>query len=378
MPLTEIHANILTEADRIMTICNACRYCEGHCAVFPAMAKRLEFNQGNLEYLANLCHGCGSCYHHCQYAEPHEFNVNVPRTFAELRKQTYAEYAWPGFMRLAFDKNGVWVAAILCLSLVGFILGAAWLTGPDHFFAVHENKFYGVIPHKIMAGLFTGVSLFVLLALTMGAVNYWRSLGLPSPLGIDRRNVFQALHNALTLKYLDGGGGDGCTYPDERPSLARRRFHHLTFYGFMLCFAATLVGTLYHYGFGWQAPYDLLSLPKVLGIAGGIGLIVGPVGLLWLKNRADEALRDQNSSAMDLAFLILLLLTSATGLVLMVVGDTSFVGLALAVHLGAILALFITMPYGKFVHGIYRFITLVAHAMEQRDDSIIAGREKME
>ena len=29
------------EVSRIMTICNACRYCEGFCAVFPAMTRRL-------------------------------------------------------------------------------------------------------------------------------------------------------------------------------------------------------------------------------------------------------------------------------------------------------------------------------------------------
>ena len=32
-----------------MTICNACRYCEGYCAVFPAMEKRLTFSDGRHE-----------------------------------------------------------------------------------------------------------------------------------------------------------------------------------------------------------------------------------------------------------------------------------------------------------------------------------------
>ena len=69
------------EARRVMTICNACRYCEGFCAVFPAMELRLEFAAGDLIYLANLCHDCGACYHACQYAPPHEFAVNVPAAF---------------------------------------------------------------------------------------------------------------------------------------------------------------------------------------------------------------------------------------------------------------------------------------------------------
>ena len=45
-----------------MTVCNSCRYCEGLCAVFPAMEMRRSFPAGDLNYLANLCHTCGACY----------------------------------------------------------------------------------------------------------------------------------------------------------------------------------------------------------------------------------------------------------------------------------------------------------------------------
>src|SRR3546814_1176224 len=82
-------------------------------------------------------------------------------------------------------------------------------------------------------------------------------------------------HDALSLKYLDGGHGDGCNNEDDRFSLWRRRFHHFTFYGFMLCFAATSVATLYHYLLDYQAPYPIFSLPVQLGIFGGIGLLIG-------------------------------------------------------------------------------------------------------
>ena len=36
------------EVQRALQICNACRYCESFCAVFAAMTKRLEFNQGDI------------------------------------------------------------------------------------------------------------------------------------------------------------------------------------------------------------------------------------------------------------------------------------------------------------------------------------------
>src|SRR5687768_6019915 len=86
---------LVAEAQRVLSICNACRYCEGYCAVFPALERRLAFDEGDVHYLANLCHNCGACLYACQYAPPHEFQVNFPRLLAQARKQSYRKYAWP-------------------------------------------------------------------------------------------------------------------------------------------------------------------------------------------------------------------------------------------------------------------------------------------
>ena len=78
---------LVDEGERVMRLCNACRYCEGYCAVFPAMEMRRAFSDGDLNYLANLCHACGACYVDCQFSPPHEFNVNVPKTLAVARAE---------------------------------------------------------------------------------------------------------------------------------------------------------------------------------------------------------------------------------------------------------------------------------------------------
>jgi citrate/tricarballylate utilization protein len=41
-------------------------------------------------------------------------------------------------------------------------------------------------------------------------------------------------------------------------------------------------------------------------------------------------------------------------------------GLLLAIHLGVVMALFLTMPYGKFAHGFYRSAALLKWAIEKR------------
>ena len=73
MPASEL----LIEARRQLNVCNACRYCVGYCAVYPALTERRSLATGDLVYLANLCFECRACYYACQYAPPHEFGVKT-------------------------------------------------------------------------------------------------------------------------------------------------------------------------------------------------------------------------------------------------------------------------------------------------------------
>jgi citrate/tricarballylate utilization protein len=367
-PLEGIPVELVDEGRRMASICNACRYCEGYCAVFPALERRLSFAERDLAYLANLCHDCGSCYYACQYAPPHEFQLNFPKMLAQLRGETYKRYAWPGALARAFERNGLVVSLITAASLALFLLAMAIAIDRSVLFAAHpdrEGAFYAVIPHAVMAYALGAIFLFATLALSIGAARFWRATKeeardflSPGPFG-------QSVADALQLSYL-GGGGEGCTYPDEKPSHLRRWLHHFTFYGFMLCFAATCVATIYHYVLGWKAPYPFWSLPVLLGTVGGVGLLIGPAGLLWLKAIRDPALSDAAQTGMDVGFLVLLLLVSVTGLMLLALRETAAMGVLLAAHLGAVMALFITLPYGKFVHAVYRFAALVRYHLERK------------
>jgi citrate/tricarballylate utilization protein len=358
---------ILEEADRLMTVCNSCRYCEGLCAVFPAMEMRRAFSDGDLNYLANLCHACGACYTDCQFSPPHEYNVNVPQTLAIARAESYAAYAWPRALSGLFARNGIAISVIAALSVAAFIFGFAAFIDPEVLHGVHTGPgaFYKLMPHNAMAALFGVAFLYAILALIMGVRAFWRDIGEPVGRHADAGSLFQAMRDAGELRYLDGGGV-GCFNEDDRPTDRRKVFHHLTFYGFLLCFAATCVGTLYHYLLGREAPYPWWDLPVVLGTLGGIGLLIGPLGLLAEKSKRDPVLVDQARSGMDKAFILMLFLTAVTGLALLLWRETSAMGPLLALHLGVVFALFITLPYGKFVHGIYRYAALVRYARERR------------
>jgi citrate/tricarballylate utilization protein len=351
------------ELARQMQICNACRYCEGFCAVFPAMTLRLQFdNKADLNYLANLCHNCGACLHACQYAPPHEFMVNVPQAMAKVRLETYTDFAWPAAMGALYKRNGLTVAMATAFGLALFLVLALLSTGS----LWHEpmaGDFYAVFPHNTLVVLFGSVFGFSILAILIGVVRFWREI---TPGQVSGVAVGEAAHFALKLKYLDGGHGEGCNDEDDKFTLRRRIYHHFTFYGFMLCFAATSVATLYHYVFGWQAPYGYTSLPVILGTVGGIGLLIGPVGLFWLNKRRSPLHGDKAQQPMDRGFIALLFWTSLTGLALLIWRDTGAMALLLAIHLGVVMALFLTMPYGKFAHGFYRCAALLKSSIEKR------------
>lgn len=358
----------MVEARRAMEVCNACRYCEGFCAVFPAMELRREFAQGDLNYLANLCHSCRGCYYACQYAPPHEFGINVPRVLAEVRAESYAKYAWPGPFAKLYERNGLIMALAMAVGVSGVLLLTILLQRHAVLFApqpvVPGRGFYNVVPYGVMVTVASVTFLFSILALGIGFARFWTDTGGRAAELTQGRPLWQAFRDAATLRYL-GGGGHGCNDRDESFSSQRRWFHHAMAYGFLLCFASTSTATIYDHFLGWPAPYVFWSLPVLLGTVGGFGLIGGTAGLFWLKLAGDHEPQAAKLLGADAGLLLLLMLIGVTGLLLLSVRATGAMGTVLAVHLGLVLAFFVTMPYSKSVHGLYRTGALIRHAIER-------------
>jgi citrate/tricarballylate utilization protein len=328
----------LAEARRVLTICTVCNYCNGFCETFRAAERRREFSDGDLVTLAHLCHNCGNCWTACQYAPPHALAVNVPKALAEVRRRSWRDRPWLALIC-------VLLLPALTLALVPWNVLFERHTGP--------GAFYAVLPWPALTAIATLSLAFPAAVLILGIRRFWRESGGGSPW----RAAPAALTDVLTLRNLRGGGLD-CEH-----GAARRFFHHALAYGFLLCFAATAIATIYHHGLGWLAPYSLTSLPVLLGGVGGLGMIAGSAGLAWIKAKADPALE---AGPKDYSFLALLFAVAFTGLCLLILRGTSAMGLLLAVHLGCVTGLFVTLPYGKFAHAPYRAFALLRAAMERR------------
>jgi citrate/tricarballylate utilization protein len=361
MPLTDL----FEEAERQLTVCNSCRYCEGYCAVFPALERRLSLKPGDVTYLANLCHDCRACLQACMYAPPHEFAVDIPAALTAVRQADYQRYVWPGPLAAAFKSPWRTLAVALLLGVAATLLGIWHSGGFAYFFASIEEpgSFYRIIRYEFLVVPGLVLSAYILLVFALGFVRFWRDSRSGPAEKAGPVAVALAAVEALTLRW-QSGGGPGCYYPSlEAPSRTRRVLHVAMVAGFLAAFVATGLAALYQDVFGWLPPYPLLSAPVLLGSGGGLAMIAGTSGLIYLKLRADPA-GEAQVRAMDLAFLVVLDLASISGMLTLALRDSRWLGTALFVHLALLVGLYLTAPYGKLIHMVYRFGALVKNRME--------------
>ena len=331
--------------------------------MFGAAQLRSAIGAGDVAYLANLCHDCRMCYDACMFTPPHEFALNIPAVMTRARAETYVAYAKPAVFSALFRQPGraaglaVAAAVLLIAAAVALWVGTATLRpqlGP--------GAFYRLVPYAAMVAVALGLALYGFISIVLSARAFARDVGDGVPFA-SAAALRTALHDALSLVYLKGGGS-GC-YDQRRSSGRRRFFHALVFWGFMADVAATISAAVLQDVLGRLPPYPLWSAPVVLGTGGGLALAAGAAGLIAVKRSSDPRPTSPRMIALDYAFLGLLELTAITGLALLVFRSTGAMGALLVVHLGAVAGLFITTPYGKFVHAVYRFIALVKNAHEQ-------------
>ncbi|NEV64556.1 tricarballylate utilization 4Fe-4S protein TcuB [Thiorhodococcus minor] len=353
------------EARRVLGICNACGYCNGLCDLFEAAKHRPRLTDTDLAHLASLCHGCRSCLYACQYAPPHGFGVNVPRALAEMRHQSYADYAWPRPLA-GLLAHSLMATLAIGLGAIGLLVALALLSTPAETLFSRQTgsgAFYRVLPWSWMVVLGLLPLAWSVFSIGISLRRYWRATATAAA-PVTTGALLAALRDVLLLRNLSGGG-PGCNDLDERASHKRRWLHQVMVLGLLLTFAATCVATYYHHGLALQAPYPLDSAPVVLGTLGGLLMSGAIAGLLWLKWQGDPEPTAAVARNADLAALMLLLSVALTGLALLLWRDTSAMGLLLAIHLGSVLALFLLIPYSKLVHAGYRFIALLVEAMER-------------
>src|SRR2546422_136614 len=81
------------ELERIANICHGCRLCFNLCPSFPNLFARVDAHDGDVSRLGAAdyasvvddCYGCKLCFVKCPYTPPHEWNVDVPALMTRER-----------------------------------------------------------------------------------------------------------------------------------------------------------------------------------------------------------------------------------------------------------------------------------------------------
>jgi citrate/tricarballylate utilization protein len=357
-----VEAGLFAEARRQLSVCNACRYCAGYCPVWPELELRTDLSDGDLGYLANLCHDCQDCYTACMYTAPHEFALNPPRVFAGLREDTYRRYAWPrrvpGWLAGWRGVTAALVATAALLTALSAVTGRILSAGGSG-----PAGPYQVLPYPVLLVLVAAPALWCAAILAAGAARYWHDIHGPVA-GLARpRPWAAALVQAARLRHMRGGEA-GCDYPGDEPSPARRRFHLTLVAGFGLCLVSTVSAAAEQDLLGIGPPYAYLSVPVATGVVGGVAMIAGGAGLLALKARSDPSRGTPGMRKADYAFTAALLTLAASGLLTLAVRGTAAFGPVLVAHLAAVMVSFAVAPYTKFAHWVYRLLAIYKHNLD--------------
>ena len=208
------------------TICNACRYCEGYCAVFPAMERRLDVRRRRT----------------CTTSPTSATTAARATTPASTRRRTSStstsraasprsaprptgSYAWPRRSWRASSSGTAWsVSLATAAALALFLLATFYCQARDGGVrgALRRGRLLRGDPAR-RDGLRSSAlcrALRAARAARSGFVRFWRDTGEPLREFVGAGGArARRSGTRCTSSYLDGGG-DGCTV-SRRAALAR-------------------------------------------------------------------------------------------------------------------------------------------------------------
>ncbi|HQU33458.1 MAG TPA: quinone-interacting membrane-bound oxidoreductase complex subunit QmoC [Thermoanaerobaculaceae bacterium] len=336
--------------------CYQCATCSGVCELAPDEApfpRRLMLwaQWGLADRLAAdpavwLCHQCNDCTVHCpRDAKPGDV-VQV------IRALVIEKLAFPGFLgRLVGAARSSWplLVGLPIAFWVALLAATGHLAVPA---GLPQNwAFEQLVPHLLIYSVFFPAAGWAMLAAWVSGRRFWGLLTANSPgKGSFLAGLAPALGEVATHKRF---GTCGAAKP--------REFGHLTlmwgFVGAAVTSGLLIVGIYIQH---LAMPLALTHPYKILGNLSAVLLVIG-AGVL-VANRLGGGVKAGASTAFDTYFLTVVVLVITTGVLSEVARLSLTAEFALAVyiaHLGLVLCLFLTFPYSKFAHLLYRSLAMV-------------------
>ena len=352
--------------------CYQCATCSSVCELAPANApfprRQILWAQWGLKdrLIADagpwLCHQCNDCSVRC----PRE--VNPGDMMAVARALVVEHLATPPFLgKLVGNVKKTWPLLIFGPLLFWIILlGAtgAQVPGIDPALGPLDGNFYyeHFVSHTLIYFTYFTATAWVLFALWTSGRKYWRLLGTAQKrtgtfLGALVPAVFDiALHKKFA----------SC----DRGVVKRRWGHFFVMWGFIGAAITSGFAVLYLYKdtvflswmhLGFSYPVPLTHWVKWLGNTSALLLVVGGL-LLWFNRRATGDKLVGITTPFDRFFLWVILTVIGTGVlteILRFIAVPPILACAVyVIHLAIVLTLFLTLPYSKFAHILYRTLAM--------------------
>jgi quinone-modifying oxidoreductase subunit QmoC len=357
LPSPAFRQELARRGGATVTRCYQCATCSAVCELAtpeaPFPRRQMLFAQWGLEEQMAadpavwLCHQCNDCTQRCpRDARPGD-------VLQAVRALAVEKLAFPNFLGAFVGRaSATWplLLALPILFWIALLAGTGHLALPPEFHAYEQ-----LVPHGMLYGVFFPVAGWAVLASWVSGRRFWSMLGATSPRsGPFLRNLVPVLTEISNHKRFR-------TCSTGRPRFAG---HLLLMWGFV---GAAVTSGLLIVGIYVQSlpmPLGLLHPYKILGNLSAVLLVVG--GTLLVVNRVRDGKKAGSSTAFDTYFLTVVALVIVTGVLSEVARlalSTEFAFAVYITHLGLVLNLFITFPYSKFAHLLYRPLAMVHQRM---------------
>jgi len=337
---------LMEEASRQLTICNACRYCEGFCDVWDAIERRREFSHGDLLHLSNLCHDCRACYYACPFIPPHELMINIPKVLGDVREQSYEKFVFPKVLVRVMRRSGLAYLFLTTLIFVTTLYYVFLLHGLSAFYETSLTM-QELFPYPVFFVAEYSLYIYVFFLWFIQGRSYWKDISNGRKMNV--KAIGRAILDVFTHKDFKGGGA-GCNYPSENGSLFRLFAHASVMFGFIIDWI-----TILFYPFANVVVISIYFIGSVL-IFAGAGL------LLLMRFKADKK---PDSKSISSAFTAMMFSTGASGIIFITLISSPEWIIFFLLRDSLIAAIFIMAPFTKFLHPVYRFISLVLNRYEE-------------
>ncbi len=289
-----------------------------------------------------LCHQCNDCTARCpRDARPGD-------AMQAARSILIERLGAPRFMAWLVGRAGTTWPILLGVPILFWALYIQAVNG----FAVPRTplSYTDVVPTWMIYSVFLPAAAFALVAAALGARRCWTAWGE----GARRTGSLLQGLGAVASDIL--GHRRFRTCGTARP---RASGHLLLLWGFLGALATTSLLGVAMDVLGVKTPLPQHHPIKILGNASAVLLVLG---VAWLVlNRMTNAAATGATRAFDVFFLALVVLLVLSGVGAEIARAFLPVPVALGVyvvHLGMVLSLFLTFPFSKFAHALYRTLAM--------------------